>query len=207
MRQEAAFRLFFIAIFTATFSLTGYFRYKARRPGEIIPRAREGKLCLLLRSLFAAPIYLSFLAYMIHPEWMRWSSISLPIWLRWLAIVVGLGMLPVLYWVLGTLGNNISETILTKCDHQLVMLGPYRWVRHPLYSVATIIFVSMGAVASNWFIIFMALLIIIATALFVVPREEAHLIRKFGPEYLKYMKRTGMLAPQVGLFGKTARLK
>jgi protein-S-isoprenylcysteine O-methyltransferase Ste14 len=202
MAQEEAFRLAFIAIFAPMFSITGYFRRKARRSGEIIPRAREGKFSMLLRSLFAAPIYLSFLAYMIHPEWMRWSSISLPIWLRWLAIAVGLGMLPVLYRVVSTLSNNISETVFTKKDHKLVTLGPYRRVRHPLYSVATIIFVSLGTVAANWFIIVMAILIIIVIALIVVPEEEAHLIGKFGPEYREYMKRTGMLAPPVNLIGK-----
>ena len=73
MEQERLFRWVFIAIFVATFSTSGYFRRKARKSGEVIPRLREGKLTLLLRLLFAAPIYLSFLAYMVTPEWMAWS--------------------------------------------------------------------------------------------------------------------------------------
>ncbi len=138
---------------------------------------------------------------MINPEWMGWSSVPIPTWLRWLGAAVGFGMLPMLYWVVRTLGRNISETFLTKEDHSLVTQGPYRWVRHPLYSVATIIFVSLGIVAANWFIIVMALLIIIGMALVVIPQEESQLIRKFGAEYREYMKRTGMLAPRVDLFG------
>lgn len=115
MEQEALFRWFFIAIFAATFSISGYFRRKARRSGEVISRVREGKLSLLLRLLFAAPIYLSFLAYMADPGWMAWSSVPLPTWLRWLGVAVGFGMLPVLYWVVSTLGP--SSVVLGGHDH------------------------------------------------------------------------------------------
>ena len=200
MEQEGLFRGFFIVIFVATFSISGYFRRKARRSGEVISRVREGKLNLLLRLLFAAPLYLSFFAYMAAPGWMGWSSVSLPIWLRWFGVAVGFGMLPVLYWVMSTLGKNISETVLTKEDHKLVTHGPYRWVRHPLYSVATVIFVLLGVLAANWFIMVMALLIIIGMALVVIPKEEAQLTEKFGAEYHEYKKRTGRLAPRLDRF-------
>lgn len=193
MEQDRLFRWLFIAIFVATFSISAYFRRKARRSGEVIPRVREGKLSLLLRLLFAAPIYLSFFAYMVNPDWLAWSSLPLSTWLRWFGVAVGFGMLPVLYWVVSTLGRNISETVLTKEDHSLVTQGPYRWVRHPLYSVATILFVSLGIVAANWFIIVMALVIIIGIALVVIPKEEAQLISKFGDKYREYMKGTRAL--------------
>lgn len=201
MGQEGLFRLIFTAIFVATFFISGYFRRKARRSGGVIPRAREGKLPLFLRFLFAAPLYLSFLAYIINSEWMGWSAVPLPAWLRWLGAAVGLSMLPTLYWVVSALGRNISETVLTKEDHMLVTAGPYRWVRHPLYSVSTVIFVSLGILAANWFMTLMALLIIIAVVMVVIPKEEAQLLRKFGAEYREYRKRTGMLAPHVDLFG------
>lgn len=201
MEQRSSFQMAFIVIFVTTFSISAYFRRRARRSGDVIPRVREGKLSLLVRLLFAAPIYLAFLAYMVNPDWMAWSSAPLPLWLRGLGVAVGLTMLPMLYWIVHTLGRNISETVLTKEDHQLVTQGPYRWVRHPLYSVATIIFVSLGLVAANWFIIAMAVVIIIAMALVVIPKEEAQLISTFGDEYREYMKRTGLLAPRIELFG------
>ena len=68
MEQDRLFRWLFIVTFVATFSISAYFRRKARRSGEVIPRVREGKLSLLLRLLFAAPIYLSFFAYMVNPD-------------------------------------------------------------------------------------------------------------------------------------------
>jgi protein-S-isoprenylcysteine O-methyltransferase Ste14 len=94
------------------------------------------KLSLILRFLFAVPLYLSFFAYMANPNWMAWSSFRLPLWLRWLDSALGLGMLLMLYRVLASLGKNISETVFTKEHHILVTQGRYSWVRHPLYTAA-----------------------------------------------------------------------
>jgi protein-S-isoprenylcysteine O-methyltransferase Ste14 len=200
VNEEEMFRWLVVTIFAATFALSAYFRRKARRSGEVVNRLREGRLMLIMRLLCAAPLYLAFLAYMANPRWMSWSSVPLPAWLRWLAAAVGLAMLPALYWVVSTLGKNISETVLTKDDHQLVTAGPYRWVRHPLYAVATISFLALGIVAANWFIVAMAVIIIIGMAAFVIPREEAHLLSKFGDRYRAYMERTGALAPRLKRF-------
>jgi protein-S-isoprenylcysteine O-methyltransferase Ste14 len=145
MDHQQLFRWFFIAIFIITLAISGYFRRQARQAG-VIRRAQEGWHILALRVLFAAPLYGSILAYMVNPSWMAWSMLSLPTWLRWLGVLVGFGMLPVIYWVMRSIGGNVSETVLTKATHALVTHGPYRWVRHPLYSVATVIFVALSLV-------------------------------------------------------------
>jgi protein-S-isoprenylcysteine O-methyltransferase Ste14 len=200
MANEQLFRWFFVAIFVGTLSISGYFRYRARQSGEAIPRAREGNLAMLTRFLFAAPLYLPILAYMLNPAWMAWSSIPLPVGLRWLGAAVGLGALPLVYWVVSSIGNNISETFLTKEKHVLVTHGPYRWVRHPLYSAATITLVSLSILAANWFMLAMACVAFIGIAALVIPREEAELRRKFGDEYREYVLRTGRFAPRLRLF-------
>lgn len=93
MNDQPLFRWIFIAIFVIALFMSGYFRRKARQSGEVIPRAREGRLIVAGRILFAAPLYLSIFAYMLNPNWMAWSRMSLPTWLRWLAAVVGLATL------------------------------------------------------------------------------------------------------------------
>jgi protein-S-isoprenylcysteine O-methyltransferase Ste14 len=198
MTAETPFQIAFIAIFVSALSISGYFRRKARESGGAIPRAAEGSATVLLRLLFAAPLYLSILAYMVNPAWMAWASLALPVWLRGTAAVVGAGTIPLLIWVLKSLGRNVSETFLTKESHALVTHGPYRWVRHPLYSAASLAFFSLGVVAANAFIMGMAVVAITALALIVIPREEANLTRKFGDEYRAYRSRTGMLIPRLG---------
>jgi protein-S-isoprenylcysteine O-methyltransferase Ste14 len=197
MDAQSLFRWIFIAIFVITLSISGYFRRQARRSGEVIRRAQEGRGMVVLRVLFAAPFYASVLAYMINPAWMAWSMLSMPTWLRWLAVVVGLGMVPIIYQVMRSIGTNISETFLTKEHHVLVTHGPYRWVRHPLYSAATVVFVSLSIVAANWFMLTMALLLIVVISRVTIPREEAQLILKFGDQYREYQQRTGRLVPRL----------
>lgn len=198
--EEELFRWTFVVIFAATFFISGYFRHKARRSGSRIERENEGRHILLLRSLVAIPFYLSLVVYIINPEWMNWSSIPLPDWMRWSGAAAGVVALPLLYWTVKSLGRNISETFLTKKDHSLVTRGPYRRVRHPLYSVSTIIFVSLGLVAANWFILAMSLLIIALIVFFILPREEAQLKEKFGAQYGEYIKHTGRLTPRIRSF-------
>jgi protein-S-isoprenylcysteine O-methyltransferase Ste14 len=178
-------------------SISGYFRFRARRSGEAIPRAREGRLVLLARLLVAAPLYLPIVAYMLNPDWMAWAALPLPVCLRWLGAAVGLLALPLLYWVFSSIGGNISETTLTKETHRLVCRGPFRWVRHPLYLLATVVLISMGILAANWFMVAMACLVLVGISVFIIPKEEAQLVRKFGLEYQEYMQRTGRLVPRL----------
>jgi protein-S-isoprenylcysteine O-methyltransferase Ste14 len=198
---EQVFRWLFVGIFVAVFAISAAFRRRARQSGEVIPRAREGAGRLLLRFVFAAPLYLGILAYMLNPAWMAWSSLPVPAWVRWLGAALGLAMVPMVYWVMRSLGTNVSETVLTKAHHRLVSHGPYRWVRHPLYAVATTAFLSLGVLAANAFLLAVAVLALAAIALLVIPAEEKELLHKFGDDYRRYMARTGRLWPRIGPIG------
>jgi len=199
MANDQLFHWSFIVTFVVMLSISGYFRRRARQSSEVIPRAREGKSVALTRLIFAAPLYLPILAYMLNPGWMSWSAMPLPAWLRWLGAATGLATLPLVYWLFSSIGNNISETALTKEKHILVTHGPYRWVRHPLYSAAAIILVSLSILAANWFMLAMSCVAFLGIAALVIPREEAELIRKFGNEYQEYMERTGRFLPRLRL--------
>ncbi len=48
------------------------------------------------------------------------APFALPAWIRWIGVIAGLLTIPAVPWVLGSLGHNVSETVLTKRDHQLV---------------------------------------------------------------------------------------
>jgi protein-S-isoprenylcysteine O-methyltransferase Ste14 len=127
---------------------------------------------------------------------MSWSSMALPAWTRWVGVGLGTLCIPFLWSLFSSIGSNISETVLTKKDHQLIMTGTYRWIRHPLYTVAMALFFSYSLIASNWWMLtFTAIGLVMIVAL-VIPREEAELVAKFGPEYEDYRKRVGKLVPR-----------
>ncbi|MGH7575270.1 MAG: methyltransferase [Longimicrobiales bacterium] len=147
------------------------------------------------RVLVALPLFGGVVAYLANPSWMAWASLGIPSWARWMGVGLGALVVPSVYWVLTTLGTNVSETVLTKQQHQLVTAGPYRWVRHPLYTVGIALFVSMGLMAANWFILLCTVVALIAVRFVVIPREEAQLVAAFGDEYRRYRTETGSLLP------------
>lgn len=200
MNVESVFRLVFIGVFAGSMSVSIYYRRKARAESGTIARREEGAGIMLLRLCFALPLFLSIFAYMINPEWLAWSVVSLPVEVRWVGVGFGLACVPLLWWVFSSIGSNISETVLTKAEHELVVHGPYRWVRHPLYSVATLMFVSCGVIASSWWILLFAVVAVVMIAGVVIPREEKALVAKFGESYEAYRLRAGRLFPKIRSF-------
>jgi protein-S-isoprenylcysteine O-methyltransferase Ste14 len=194
--NEDIFRILAAIVLFTAIGISSYFRRKAdRESGETISRRVDGTPMMNVLRLGGLVLWLSPLVYVINPSWMAWSKIGLPEWARWLG--VGLGILCVLgiYWLFSSIGSGITATSATRRQHRLVTSGPYRWVRHPLYTVGSSLFLSFGLMADNWFIALLGVLAFIAVAI-RTPKEEANLIAKFGDEYRRYMKRTGRFLPK-----------
>jgi protein-S-isoprenylcysteine O-methyltransferase Ste14 len=196
--NENTFRILAAIIFFTGVGISSYFRRKAdRESGEKISRNVDGTAMLTLIKLGGLLLWLSPLIYLINPRWMTWSKIGLPEWTRWLGVGIGLLCVLGIYWLFNSIGSGITPTSATRKQHTLVTRGPYRWVRHPLYTVGASLFISFGMMADNWFIAELGILTFILMAI-RTPKEEANLIEKFGDEYREYMKRTGRFFPKLG---------
>ena len=197
MKGESVFRGIAATLLAAALSVSAYYRHRAEQASEEKISWREEGLptIIALRSSGLA-LLLSVMAYLLNPRWMEWSSLSLPAWLRWSGAGLGAATLPLTYWVFRSLGKNITPTVETRENHELVTSGPYRWVRHPLYSVGTSFFVSLSLVAANWFVGLGGLSALVML-LVRLPKEEAKLIERFGDEYRVYMERTGRFLPRL----------
>ena len=196
MNNETIYQFVAIALLLPTLSISIYFRSQAERSGDKISSLEEGPLILNLRRAFGLALWLSILAYLINPRWMAWSSLPLPAWAR----LSGAGLMalcvPLFYWLFSSLGKNVTPTVAIRKEHTLVIRGPYRWVRHPLYSVGFVAFAGFSLLAANWFI-FATLLLAFGVLMQRTPIEERRLIERFGDDYLKYMQRTGRYLPRL----------
>jgi protein-S-isoprenylcysteine O-methyltransferase Ste14 len=196
--NENIFRIFAAIILFSGVGISSYFRRKAdRESGEKISRTVDGTVMMTMIKIGGLVLWFSPLVYLINPVWMTWSKIGLPEWIRWLGVVVGALCVIGIYWLFSSIGSGITPTSATRKQHILVMNGPYRWVRHPLYTFGTTLFVAFGMIADNWFIAVLGILTFILMAI-RTPKEEANLIEKFGDEYRDYMKRTGRFFPKLG---------
>ena len=195
MADEQLFRLILIAGFAIIMPAGIYHRVKSQASGESLDRSQEGPFVLAtLRPLGIASMF-GVIAYMIDPAWMAWSSVALPTWLRWSG--VGLGMMSgtLFIWTMHTLGTNLTDTVVTRQEHELVTGGPYRFVRHPFYVAFILAVVANSTVAANWFILATggaAWLVIV----YRVGKEEENLIARFGDDYLRFMDRTNRFIPR-----------
>ncbi len=81
---------------------------------------------------------------LINPPWMAWSQVELPTGLRWTGVALGVISVGLIYWLFSSIGSGITPTVATRKEHVLVTHGPYHWVRHPLYTVATTAFHLAG---------------------------------------------------------------
>lgn len=190
------FRWLILAVLLSALAVSGYHRAHARRHSETIGRGREGPLLQTLRAVMALALFGGVLLYVVRPEWMRWASVDVPIGVRWLGALLGFLTVLLVHWVLRTLGPNVSETVLTKERHALVTGGPYRWVRHPLYTTGLALFVALGIMAGSWFVLLASGIAFLLLRWLVIPREEQALLAKFGDRYRDYMQRTGRLVPR-----------
>jgi protein-S-isoprenylcysteine O-methyltransferase Ste14 len=198
VRDEGTFRTVVAALLVSVFSISGYHRHRAERADEergLAWREEGLPVAIGLRSSGLA-LVIAAAAYVLNPRWMGWSGLDLPPWLRWSGAGLGAASLPLAHWVFSSIGENITPTVTTRKYHELVTSGPYRWVRHPLYSVGTTFFVSLSLLAANWFI-GLASLSVLVMLLVRLPKEEARLVERFGDEYRAYVEHTGRLLPRL----------
>jgi len=195
--NENIFRILAALLLITGMSISGYFRRKADRDtGEKVSRKADGTAMITAIRFGGLVLWLSPFVYLINPGWMAWSKIGLPEWVRWLGVGVSILCDLGVYWLFSSIGSGITPTSATRKEHQLVTSGPYRWVRHPLYTVGSSMFLAFGMMADNWFIAGLGILTFILMAI-RTPKEEANLIEKFGDDYLEYMKRTGRFLPKI----------
>jgi protein-S-isoprenylcysteine O-methyltransferase Ste14 len=191
------FRWLALTILIAGLGVSAYHRRLARQEGETIPRLREPPLLVAARALVALPLAGGILAYLIAPRSMQWATLELAPWIRWAGVGLGFLMVPLAFWVFRSIGRNVSETVLTKTQHELVTHGPYRWIRHPLYTMGVTLILAIGLMAANWFILVCGLAALASVRLAVVPVEERALLAAFGERYRDYMQHTGAMWPRM----------
>lgn len=93
-----------------------------------------------------------------------------------------------------TLGKNFSGRLRLRDDHTLVKTGIYRWVRHPAYLGAVLLFLSFPIMLSS-ILGFLVMFLLVPYFLHRIKLEERMLIGRFGAEYEEYMRHSKRLIP------------
>ena len=126
----------------------------------------------------------------------NWGAEVLPDWpwIRWLGIGITVLGFAVTYWARWTLGRNWSSNVTVKVGHELIRTGPYRFVRHPIYTGMMIAFAGTVMALNQWRGVAAWVLLWIS---FTIKRmkEEEFMRETFGAQYDDYARSTGAIFP------------
>lgn len=97
-------------------------------------------------------------------------------------------------WARRHLGRNWSAEVRIAVDHQLIRTGPYRFLRHPIYTAMLGMFLGT-AIASGQYHALLALALLFLAYLRKTRLEEKILRQTFGAQYDAYRRDTWALVP------------
>lgn len=119
---------------------------------------------------------------------------------RW-SLSIGAGVLrPVLAWLLfasflllmgssvGSFRRMRTSVLPFRPATTLVISGPYRYTRNPMYVAAGLLTVALGLWLNTWWPIVLLIPTLVIIRHHVIGREESYMHRRFGAEYDAYTR-------------------
>src|SRR5256712_10486283 len=192
----------FFVLFVASTVL--FFPRPGRRATRVVRASHP--LSLVTGPLWASILIVVFLVLLVEaivPDWVYGGALTIRVpfgfALQGLGIVVWLAGGGLALWSERNLGRFTRPEIEVLADHRLITHGPYRWIRHPLYTALLLMSAGVALLLLN------ALLVVlffvaggIAQRRAVLEEELLGSEKGFGDVYRSYMERTGRFLPRRG---------
>ncbi len=190
--SEIPFRICFAVLWLLYFGIRIYFQRKVAGKRTIV-RTNEKQESLFFR-LFAFA-YLLLPLYFLTP-WIDFAHFPLPTWARWVGAVITSTGVALFSWAHFVLGMNWTAVLALAQEQELITNGPYRYVRHPMYSAFFILGLGFLLLSANWLVGLLYLGSLVLMYGMRVSREEEMMVSRFGETYRQYMQKTGRILPR-----------
>lgn len=146
-------------------------------------------------AVIGPPVLLGSMAFLAGARGFDFARVALPDIARLGGVSLGAGGLALFAWMFHHLGTNVTSTAMPRREATLVTSGPYRWVRHPMYTAALLMGIAAALLTAN---------LVVAIGGFAMfgllaarsRLEERRLEEKFGAAYRAYQRRTGRFLPR-----------
>src|SRR6266404_3470021 len=149
------------------------------------------------RFRYMLPLVLAF--YLFRPEahygWLGARFVPASDATEWIGVVLTAAGVAIAFWARWHLGANWSGVVTLKEGHELIRTGPYRNIRHPIYTGILLAFfgtmVATGEVRG-----LLAVAIAWLSFYWKARREESFLSQEVGGKFAAHAKQTGMFQPK-----------
>jgi protein-S-isoprenylcysteine O-methyltransferase Ste14 len=153
---------------------------------------KGSKLIVILAANFAVPlgflIAITFPGFLIAKHW---------------EVLFGAGVVICLigtlfrFYSIRTLGRFLTYDVAISAGQQVVVRGPYRWLRHPSYLGSLLVELGFGMTLTNWVALLVPTICLGAAYAYRISIEEQALVQGLGSPYHEYMQHTWRLIPFV----------
>jgi protein-S-isoprenylcysteine O-methyltransferase Ste14 len=108
--------------------------------------------------------------------------------LGWTLVITGMSLT---YWGLSTFWRRRTPVYPNRDAKLLVIEGPYRISRNPMYTGIIMACVGGSAIVGSLWPLLLLPFAIATVYFYVIRREERHLTEAFGDEYREYQRQVG----------------
>jgi protein-S-isoprenylcysteine O-methyltransferase Ste14 len=149
-----------------------------------------GIIAPLVRALTYASFFIALFLFFLPARLLEWAGVSRPSQMGWIGLlgiaigVLGLGLAVWCVVTFAVIGRGTPAPF--DPPRRLVIRGPYRFVRNPMYIGAVGALAGAAIYFRTWWLVAFAAGFFGVTHLFVVGYEEPTLLRDFGQEYRGY---------------------
>lgn len=141
---------------------------------------------LSLVALILAVFQIGTLEYLKEYNIIRYIGLAVYLVFSWIQV-----------WSFKTLGDNYSQDIMIKKNHELVTKGPFALIRHPQYICQIILDLGATAATLGYIVGFLAL-IEIPIYIMRASIEDKLLAKYFAEKFSDYKSKSGFMIPFIG---------
>ncbi|MCG8030248.1 MAG: isoprenylcysteine carboxylmethyltransferase family protein [Candidatus Thiodiazotropha taylori] len=115
----------------------------------------------------------------------------LPHWvmLQWIGAMLSVAAIAITLWGMREFHASRNPVAPIRPVNRLMVSGPYRFTRNPLYLSLILLQLGLALFFLNGWMAVLLLPVVIIVHVYVVAREEAYLLRRFGSDYQAYQER------------------
>jgi protein-S-isoprenylcysteine O-methyltransferase Ste14 len=122
-----------------------------------------------------------------------------------LGVALAVGGVALAIWSIAALGRHYDLVLEIHAGHELVRSGPFRIVRHPVYTGLALHFIGACLATGNVLLAAGTLLVTLPTFVVRASAEERLLRERFGAAYDRYAEEVPRLVPDLRGAGRAGR--